>query len=98
MQTKRIATALFAFALLVGFAVAVQAADTTPKPDSGAKSCCHPADAAGATGAHCDRPAQGGDKACCQEHAKQGKAGDCCCCDEACDHAAAEKKEPAPKS
>ena len=96
MQTKRIATALCALTLLVGLAAAAQAADPTPRPEADAKACCDHAKADGsASGAHCERHADGA-KACCAEHEKQGKNGDCCCCEKSCDRPGA-KKEPAPK-
>jgi hypothetical protein len=103
MQTKRIAAALFALALVAGIggvAYAASAADAASKADEAKKECCRHADSK--EGAHCARHEKGAKKdgvacphhdaakSCCAEHAKSGEAnGECCCCDEKCDRPAA---------
>jgi hypothetical protein len=82
MQTKRIAIALFAVALVTGLAFA---AGTAPKAAEAGPDCAH-------------GQAKAGDaKACCAEHAAKKDAGDscCCCCDDACERPA--KNQEAPK-
>ena len=98
---SKLASPIFALALLFASTAVVSAADSTAKPAGEKASCCHEAQSGQASaGAHCDRPAQSGEaKADCAEHHGKAGEGKDCCCDE-CSHASCDRpaeKKAAPK-
>lgn len=100
MFTKKLATAMFAFAVGLALATATLAANSPQPPKETEKGCCsHAATAEGAEnaeGANCPIHGKSGEgKACCAEHAAKKDGEPCSCCsDESCDHHA-KKEAPA---